>query len=99
MNTFHRRAFLGASLGALSSLCVGDKARAAICVTSGLPAFLPTQLTVDCASRSNFRLYRKNSAYMGLVGVVNMTYLRNKYGAFEAGNLFLFPWLKPKGQG
>jgi hypothetical protein len=34
---------------------------------------------------------------MGLVAVVNMTYVRTRYGAFEAGNLFVFPWLKPAG--
>jgi hypothetical protein len=97
MNTVNRRAFLGASLGAASSLWLGGTARALTCVTSGLPAFLPAQLTIDCASKFNFRLFRKNTKYMGLACVVNQTYVRNKFGAFEAGNLFLFPWLKPAG--
>lgn len=97
MNAVNRRAFLGASLGAASGLCLGGTAGAVTCVTGGLPAFLPTQLTVDCASRTNFRLFRKYPGYMGLAAVVNMTYVKNKWGAFEAGNLFLFPWLTAKG--
>jgi hypothetical protein len=27
-----------------------------------------------------------------------MTYVTGKWGGYPAGNLFLFPWLKPKGQ-
>jgi hypothetical protein len=67
-------------------------------VTSGLPAFVPNRLTVDCATRRNFVIYRKNAAYMGLAGVVSMTYVKGKYGEYPAGNLFLFPWLNDKGQ-
>jgi hypothetical protein len=67
-------------------------------VTSGLAPFLPASLTVDCASRRNFANFKKNSAYMGLAGAVSMTTLQGKYGVYSAGNLFLFPWLKPKGQ-
>ena len=39
------------------------------------------------------------SGYLGLTGLVSMTYIRGKYGSYSAGNLFLFPWLKPKGFG
>jgi len=46
----------------------------------------------------NFRLFRKNPGYLGLAGVVSMTFVRGKYGSYSAGNLFLFPWLKPKGR-
>jgi hypothetical protein len=71
---------------------------AAQCVTGPLPGFLPNRLTVDCASRMNFRLFRKNPTYIGLAGVVSMTFVRGKQGSYSAGNLFLFPWLKPKGR-
>ena len=74
------------------------RAIAAQCVSGPLPAFLPNMLTVDCASRRNFQLFRQNSAYLGLAGVVSMSFVRGKLGSYEAGNLFLFPWLKPKGQ-
>jgi hypothetical protein len=74
------------------------RAIAAPCVSGPLPAFLPTMLTVDCASRRNFQLFRQNSGHLGLAGAVNMTFVRGKLGSYEAGNLFLFPWLKPKGQ-
>ena len=60
-------------------------------------AIVPTQLSVDCASRRNFEAFRKNSAYMGLAGVVNLSAVRGRWGTYNAGNLFLFPWLKPKG--
>ncbi len=66
-------------------------------MTTGLPGFVPTSLTVACASGRNFRVFRKYSDYLGLTGVVSMTFARGKYGAFDAGNLLLFPWLKPKG--
>ena len=74
------------------------RAIAAQCVSGGLPAFLPNMLTVDCASRRNFQLFRQNSGHLGLAGVVSMSFVRGKFGSYEAGNLFLFPWLKPKGQ-
>ncbi len=103
MKNCDRRAFLGMSVGALSALPypLGAQAQtpgAPACVTSGLPPFLPVRLTVDCASKRNFQLYRKNTSYLGLTGVVNMSFVRGKLGSYEAGNLFLFPWLKPKGQ-
>jgi hypothetical protein len=46
----------------------------------------------------NFRLFRKNPASLGLAGVVSMTFVRGNKGSYSAGNLFLFPWLKPKGR-
>src|SRR5947208_6771935 len=98
MTNLDRRAFLaGASALSLASLPKIAAAQNA-CVTSGLPAFVPNRLTVDCATRRNFVIYRKNAAYMGLAGVVSMTYVQGKYGAYPAGNLFLFPWLNDKGQ-
>ena len=27
-----------------------------------------------------------------------MTTVRGKYGSYDAGSMFLFPWFKPKGQ-
>src|SRR5882762_3107200 len=99
MDDFSRRAFLGASLVAVETLRQSISAIAAPqCVTGSLPAFLPNRLSVDCASRLNFRLFRQNTAYLGLAGAVSMTFVRGKRGSYAAGNLFLFPWLKPKGR-
>jgi hypothetical protein len=98
MNNFSRRAFLGVSLGAAAAVRQTTPALAAPqCVTGSLPGFLPTRLSVDCASRMNFRLFRKNPGYLGLAGVVSMTFVRGGQASYNAGNLFLFPWLKPKG--
>jgi hypothetical protein len=99
LNQFSRRAFIGASLIGVATLRQSVSAIAAPrCVTGSLPDFLPNRLTVDCASRMNFRLFRKNPTYLGLAGVVSMTFVRGKQGSYSAGNLFLFPWLKPKGR-
>ncbi|MGB9365252.1 MAG: hypothetical protein WCE79_04480 [Xanthobacteraceae bacterium] len=99
MKMMNRRAFVGASLAAFETLRHPFLASAATqCVTGGLPAFLPNRLTVDCASRQNFRTFRQNSTYLGLTGVVSMTFVRGRYGSYSAGNLFLFPWLKDKGR-
>jgi len=97
MSELSRRAFLGASLISLETFTHPVQALAAQCVTGSLPAFLPNRLTVDCASRLNFRTFRQNTAYLGLTGVVSMTSVRGRFGSYPAGNLFLFPWLKPKG--
>ncbi len=94
-----RRAFVAMTAGAAAVLQYPELAAAQnACVTGGLPGFSPTQLTVDCASRRNFQLFRKNTDYMGLTGVVSMSYVVGKFGSYNAGNLFLFPWLKKKGQ-
>jgi hypothetical protein len=99
MNHVSRRAFLGASAGALAVLNAPHAAFAqAACVKSGLPDFLPNRVTVDCASRHNFHLFRQNTDYMGLAGVVSMTTVRGPSSSYGAGSLMLFPWLKPKGQ-
>jgi hypothetical protein len=97
MRDFNRRAFLGLSVGAVSAVGAWPAAFAQSSCGSA-PAFLPARLTVDCATRRNFRLFRQNTAYLGLAGVVSMTTVRGKWGTYPAGNLFLFPWLKPKGQ-
>jgi hypothetical protein len=98
MNRYNRRVFLGMSAGALAVTMPDRGALAAIqCVTGSYPGFLPTRLSVDCASKQNFRLFRQNADYMGLAGAVSMTFVRGKLGSYDAGNLFLFPWLKPKG--
>jgi hypothetical protein len=105
MGQVDRRSFLRASAGALTLASFPELAFAqtaptppVACVTSGLPPFLPSRLTVDCASKVNFAVYRKNAAYMGLAGCVSMTTVQGKYGVYTAGNLFLFPWLNKKGQ-
>src|SRR3954465_8337457 len=97
MGDLSRRVFLGTSFIAVETLRHPISALAAQCVTGPLPAFLPNRLTVDCASRVNFRTFRQNSSYLGLAGVVSMTFVRGRFGEYPAGNLFLFPWLKPKG--
>jgi hypothetical protein len=103
LDHFTRRAFVGASIVTAATLPQSIAALAATtapppkCVTGPLPGFLPNRLTVDCASRMNFRLYRKNPTAMGLAGVVSMTFVRGKIGTYSAGNLFLFPWLTAKG--
>lgn len=99
MNALSRRTFIAMSAGAVAVLRYPELATAApACVTSGLAPFAPASLTIDCASRRNFRLFRRNTDYLGLTGVVSMTFVRGKWGSYEAGNLFLFPWLKKKGQ-
>jgi hypothetical protein len=98
MQQMNRRSLLVA----MSAACVAalEHPRAAFaqqCVTGSYPAFLPNALTVDCASRRNFQLFRRNEDYLGLAGAVSMSFVRGSIGIYEAGNLFLFPWLKPKG--
>jgi hypothetical protein len=100
MSGFNRRAFLGMSVGAVSALHNPATAAAQMtCVSAGLSSFVPVRLTVDCASRVNFQLFRKNAEYLGLAGVVSMSLVRGRWGTYEAGNMFLFPWLKSKGRG
>jgi hypothetical protein len=88
------------SMAGVSTICLpwiaGAAETAPQCVSGGLP-FLPNRLTVSCASQRNFRAFRQNSDYLGLAGVVSMTFVRGRQGSFEAGSLLLFPWLKPKG--
>jgi hypothetical protein len=98
MGFVSRRVFLAASASAFTAACQSTAAFAAVsCVSGSLPSFLPNRLTVDCASRRNFALFRQNADYLGLAGAVSMTFVRGKIGSYQAGNLFLFPWLKPKG--
>lgn len=100
MLEYNRRSVVGMSIGGLAALSIPPSvAAAAQCVTGGLPSFLPNSLTVDCASKRNFRAFRQYSDYLGLAGVVSMTFVRGKYGSYQAGNLSVFPWIKPKGQG
>src|SRR5262245_24020990 len=85
----NRRTIAKLSLGGLAALCAPPSLLAATqCVTGPLPGFLPNSLTVDCASKRNFRTFRQYSDYLGLAGVVSMTTVRGKYGSYQAGNLF-----------
>jgi hypothetical protein len=101
MDQLNRRTFVGMSVAGASAVCIPWVAVAAEtapqCVSGGLP-FLPNRLTVSCASRRNFHAFRQNSDYLGLAGAVSMTLVRGKLGSYEAGELFLYPWLKPKGK-
>jgi hypothetical protein len=49
---------------------------------------------VDCASKRNFRSFRRSPEVLGLAGVVSMSFVRGSQGTYPAGNLFLFPWCK-----
>jgi hypothetical protein len=100
MTGFDRRAFLGMSVGALSILRHPSSAAAQTpaCVPGGMAQFLPVRLNVDCASRQNFQLFRKYPNDLGLAGIVNMTFVRGKFGSYDAGSMIVFPWSKPKGQ-
>jgi hypothetical protein len=100
MSGFDRRTFLGMSVGAVSMLRnpLSASAQTPACVPGGMAQFLPTRLNVDCASRRNFQVFRKNPDYVGLAGAVSMSFVRGKYGSYDAGSMFVFPWLKPKGQ-
>lgn len=100
MTTVSRRTFMGASVGALAAIHIPEATQAAApaCVSGSLPEFMPNSLTVDCASQRNFELFKKNSPYLGLAGVVSMTFVTGRWGRYSAGSLMLFPWLKPKGQ-
>jgi hypothetical protein len=99
MRDLSRRAFVEMSLGGAAVGCLWPlPAAAQQCVVGGLPGFLPNALTVDCASRRNFQAFRKYPEYLGLAGAVNMTFVQTSGRSYPAGSLFLFPWLKPKGQ-
>jgi hypothetical protein len=103
LSVVNRRTFVGLSVGGLSAIgfpsALHAATTAAQCVTGPLPSFLPTMLSVDCASKRNFQLFRRSPDDLGLTGVVSMTFVQGSQGSYQAGNLFLFPWLKPKGQG
>src|SRR5881227_3308161 len=100
MTGLDRRAFLGLSVGAVSMLRnpVTAAAQAPACVPGGMAQFLPMRLNVDCASRQNFQLFRKNTDGVGLAGVVSMSFVRGKIGSYGAGSMIVFPWLKPNSQ-
>jgi len=99
MTRLDRRAFFGLSAGAVSMLRYPASAAAQTpaCVPGGMAQFLPVRLNVDCASRRNFQLFRKNTDDVGLAGVVSMSFVRGKLGSYDAGSMIVFPWQKPKG--
>jgi hypothetical protein len=103
LSVVNRRTFFGLSVGGLSAIGLPSSLHAATaaaqCVTGPLPSFLPTMLSVDCASKRNFQLFRRSPDDVGLAGVVSMTFVQGSQGSYQAGNLFLFPWVKPKAQG
>jgi hypothetical protein len=97
---FSRRKIVAMSVGGLAASCLPRSVIAApLCVASGASVILPAQLTVDCASRRNFQTFRQNPGLVGLAGAVSMSAVRGRLGSYPAANLFLFPWLKPKGKG
>lgn len=98
MSGFDRRAFLGISVGAVSLLRhpLSAAAQTPACVPPGTASFLPVRLNVDCASRRNFQLFRKYPNDLGLAGIVSMSFVRGKFGNYDAGSMIVFPWQKPK---
>jgi hypothetical protein len=84
---------MAGSAGSLALLGRPELSLAAECLSS----YVPATLTVDCASRHNFKTFRQYPKHVGLAGVVSMTNVTGKFGRYNAGNLFLFPWLKPGG--
>lgn len=99
MAEYSRRTFVSASVAGFCATAMPSAVHAAAqCVTGPLPGFRPTWLSVDCASKRNFLTFRRYSDAVGLAGVVSMSFVRGSQGTYPAGNLFLFPWLKPKGQ-
>ena len=100
MAEYNRRTFVGGSVAGLTVIGLPTALHAAAqCVAGPLPGFLPTLLSVDCASKRNFQTFRRNPDAVGLTGVVSMSFVRGSQGSYPAGNLFLFPWLKPKAHG
>jgi hypothetical protein len=100
MGLLSRRGFVTTSVAGIAVVSLpAPFAKAAQCVSGALPGFLPNSLTVDCASKRNFRVFRQYPDQVGLAGAVSMSFVKGRYGSFQAGNLFLFPWVKPKGQG
>lgn len=100
MTFVSRRMFVAGATSAFATLRISPafaQTPSLQCVTSGLAAFLPNSLTTDCASRQNFRIFQSFPNYVGLTGVVSMSFVRGKFGEYTAGNLFLFPWLKKPG--
>src|SRR5580704_8799956 len=90
MGNLSRRAMVGASAGSLAALCLSrfaTTARAAAppqCAPHGLAPFLPSHLTVDCASRRNIHAFQEYPDYLGLAAVVSMTIVRTKLGTLPA---------------
>lgn len=101
MSTLNRRAFMLASVAALSattSIVRAAPAPAPRCSSPSVPAaVVPNRLLVDCASRRNFRLFRANPDYVRLTGVVTLNVVQGKLGTYPAGLMMLFPQLTPKG--
>jgi hypothetical protein len=104
MRKLSRRTIVGATAAGATALCIPRLATSALaaappqCAPPGLAPFLPSHLTVDCASRRNLHAFLQYPDYLGLAAVVSMATVRTKLGTLPAGNLSLFPYLKPKGQ-
>jgi hypothetical protein len=93
MNSCSRRTFVTGAVGGLALFGERATAFAVECVSS----YVPARLTVDCASRQNFKIFRQYSSRAGLAGLVSVTAVQGKFGRYNSGNLFLFPWLRRSG--
>ena len=100
MGYLSRRSFLSASAAGAATMLHSSGALAAttVCISGMLPRFLPNSLTVTCGSRQNFALFLQNTKYMGLSGIISMTTVTAGGASYEAGSLFLLPWLKSPGK-
>ena len=98
MGKLSRRAFLGAPLAAAETLRQSIPAFAAPqCVTGSYPGFLPNRLSVDCASRQNFRLFRQSQiSRSDRCGEHDVC--ARQVRELSGRKSLPFPWLKPKGR-
>jgi hypothetical protein len=60
--------------------------------------YIPPYLTVNCAARKNYQVFRGSSERVHLAGLVSLVNFKGKYGQYNAGTLFLFPVLRPAQQ-
>ena len=89
MRGLSRRAFLGVSVGGLSSL------QSHGAVLAALPADvlgLSQRNSVDAASALNLSQFLRNKHAFGLTGLLSMRPVEGELGRYPDGSLFLFPF-------
>ncbi len=96
MGHISRRAFLGASVAAVSTL--GGPAWAQTAAQCGYAGF-PAGAKFDCSAAHNFQMYLKYRTVLGLTGLVSAINVKGQLGYYPSGTLLLFPYVKPGAQG